>query len=159
MVSGGEQRVWSALEAVADPEIPTVSVLEMGMIEAVSVEGVRASVTLLPTFSGCPALHEIRESIAEAVRGAGFEAEVLVSRKAWSTDRLSDSAREKMRVIGLASARPHGGNVEWELFSPVPCPFCGSEKTAVENPFGPTLCRAIMYCNACNQPFEKFKPL
>ena len=159
MVSDTEQRVWDALDAVADPEIPTVSVIEMGMIETVVVDGARAVVTFIPTFSGCPALHEIRERIASALCEAGFDADVIVSRKAWSTDRLSESAREKMRGIGLASARVHGGNVEWELSSPVPCPFCGSEDTTVENPFGPTLCRAIMYCNACMQPFEKFKAL
>ena len=154
-----EQLLWTALGEVKDPEIPTVSVVEMGIIESVVIDGPRASVTMIPTFSGCPALHMIRDDIAEAVRGAGFEAEVVVSRKAWSTDRLSDSAREKMRAIGLASARPHGGNVEWEMHAPVPCPYCGSENTGVENSFGPTLCRAIMYCNGCRQSFEKFKPL
>ena len=152
-------RIWTALEDVKDPEIPTVSIVEMGMIEAVLVEGARASVTMIPTFSGCPALHEIRESIGEALRAAGFEAEVFVSKKPWSTDRLAESAREKMRAIGLAPPASHGGNVEWEWYSAVPCPFCGSTDTDMENAFGPTLCRSIFYCRSCEQPFEKFKPL
>ena len=152
-------RVWLALEHVKDPEIPAVSVVEMGIIESVEINGMRASVTMIPTFSGCPALHEIREAIGSAVHGAGFEAEVIVSKKPWSTDRLSESARQKMRAIGLAAPAIHGGNVEWEWYSAVPCPFCSSVDTVMDNAFGPTLCRSIFYCNSCRQPFEKFKPL
>ncbi len=152
-------RISAALEEVKDPEIPTVSVVEMGIIDEVNIEDDIASITMIPTFSGCPALHEIRADIAAAVRAAGFEPDVVVSKKAWSTDRLSDSAREKMRAVGLAPPSSHAGDVEWEWFSAVPCPFCGSTDTVMDNAFGPTLCRAIMYCNACSQPFEKFKPL
>lgn len=153
------ERIRAALEEVKDPEIPTVSIVELGIIEDIRIEGARASVTIIPTFSGCPALSAIKEDIAAALERLGWIADVIVSRKPWSTDRMADSAREKMKRIGIAPARIHGGNVEWELLAPVPCPFCGSTNSALESGFGPTLCRAMYYCKDCRQPFEKFKPL
>ena len=154
-----EGRAWAALDRVNDPEIPMVSVVEMGIIEEVIIDGERAAVTMIPTFSGCPALGMIREDIRAALSEAGFDAQVSVSRKAWTTDRLSASAKEKMKTIGLAPPQPHGGDIETEFDAPVPCPWCASGDTVMDNPFGPTLCRAIYYCNACKQPFEKFKAL
>jgi ring-1,2-phenylacetyl-CoA epoxidase subunit PaaD len=158
-LSEAAQHAWSALERVNDPEIPSVSVVEMGIIESVAIDGTHASVTMIPTFSGCPALGMIRDDIRQALTDAGFEADVHVSRKPWTTDRLSASAKEKMRRIGLAPPRPHGGDIETEFFAPIACPWCSSADTVMENQFGPTLCRSIYYCNACRQPFEKFKPL
>jgi ring-1,2-phenylacetyl-CoA epoxidase subunit PaaD len=154
-----ERRVWSALDSVADPEIPSVSVVEMGMVESVAFGDAAVTVTIIPTFSGCPAIGMIRDDVRTALVAAGFDAEVQVSRKPWTTDRLSDSAKEKMRRIGLAPPRPHGGAIEIEFFAPTPCPWCSGVDTVMDNQFGPTLCRAIYYCNTCRQPFEKFKPL
>jgi ring-1,2-phenylacetyl-CoA epoxidase subunit PaaD len=151
--------VHAALEAVKDPEIPTVSVIELGIIEAIVVSGSRARVTMIPTYSGCPALDVMRADIAKVLRDIGFEPEVIVSRQPWSTDRLSDSARAKLKALGIAPPRPHGGNVEWELHSPLPCPYCGSTETEQESQFGPTLCRSIFFCRSCRQSFERFKPL
>lgn len=153
------EALWRALDGVKDPEIPTISLVEMGIIDEIRVEDGVAHIAMIPTFSGCPALDVMRDDVAEAVRSAGLEPDVTVVRKPWSTDRMSESAREKMKKIGLAPPHLHGGNVEWEMFAPVACPWCESVNTKVENGFGPTLCRAIYYCNACQQPFEKFKAL
>lgn len=152
-------RIWAALDTVMDPEIPSVSLVELGVIDEVRLDDGRAHITMIPTFSGCPALDVMRRDLVDAVSALGLDAEVFIARKPWSTDRMSDSAREKMKLIGLAPPQRHGGNVEWEIFSPVPCPWCASMDTTLENGFGPTLCRAIWYCNACRQSFEKFKAL
>jgi len=151
--------IWDALNTVMDPEIPNVSLVEMVIIDEVRVEGVTVHVVMIPTFSGCPALDVMRDDVENTIMSLGFHAEVSIARKPWSTDRISESARNKMKTIGLAPPKQHGGNVEWELFSPVPCPWCTSENTTIENQFGPTLCRAMYYCNECQQPFEQFKPL
>ncbi len=166
MVKGGgtavtEKEVWAALDEVKDPEVPVVSVVEMGIIQSVELDGAgRARVKMTPTFTGCPAIEMMREAIAEKLAELGLEATVEVTLDPpWTSDRLSESAREKMKQIGLAPPARHGGFVEMDLIQVVRCPYCNSDDTSLENPFGPTLCRAIYYCNACKQPFEKFKAL
>lgn len=151
--------ILTILDEVKDPEIPTISVVEMGLIDSIEIDGKSVRIGMIPTFSGCPALDVMKRDIHESLARCGYRPEVSVLRKPWSTDRMSDSAREKMKSIGLAPPHIHGGNVEWEMFAPVACPYCKSTDTTVENGFGPTLCRAIYYCNSCQQPFEKFKPL
>jgi len=158
-----EAQVWQALDTVADPEIPMVSVVELGIVQRVEVAdgGRQVTVTITPTFTGCPALHVMRQEIEAAVRSLGADevAVPLALDPPWSSDRISESARQKMAGIGLAPPRRHGGRFEATLAAPVRCPYCGSDQTELENPFGPTLCRALHYCRACQQPFEQFKPL
>jgi ring-1,2-phenylacetyl-CoA epoxidase subunit PaaD len=156
-------QVWEALEDVKDPEIPMVSVVELGIVQDVTVEGERVRVIITPTFTGCPALHVMRDNIAQRVRALGVaDVEVTVALSPrWTSDRISASAREKMATIGLAPPPRHGGRFDLalDLQLLVRCPFCGSSDTVMENPFGPTLCRALHYCNCCQQPFEQFKAL
>lgn len=156
-----EREVWEALEAVKDPEIPVVSVVEMGIIQRVAVDDEAVRVTMTPTFTGCPAIDLMRDSIRERLAELGVaNAEVDVSLDPpWTSDRITASGRAKLKTIGLAPPAAHGGIIEVDLLAPVHCPFCGSPNTAMENPFGPTLCRALYYCHACQQPFEKFKAL
>ncbi|MFN8476145.1 MAG: 1,2-phenylacetyl-CoA epoxidase subunit PaaD [Anaerolineae bacterium] len=156
-----EEQVWSALEDVKDPEIPMVSVVELGIIQAVEVDAERVHVTITPTFSGCPAMDVMREGIADRVRALGArKVDVTISlTPRWTTDRIAASARERMKTIGLAPPAKHGGDLDLELLPLVRCPYCGSSDTVMENPFGPTLCRALHYCNSCQQPFEQFKAL
>lgn len=156
-----ESKVWKALAGVRDPEIPSVSIIEMGMVQNVEVRAESVQVVIVPTFSGCPALNFIKEQVVSALHGAGFEhAEVRMDPTiAWSSDRIQPSALEKMKGLGLAPPPKHGGNFERILDAPVLCPYCGSDQTVVKNNFGPTLCRAIYYCNDCQQPFERFKPI
>lgn len=154
------EQVWQALAGVPDPEIPVVNVVEMGIVREVRLEGGKATVTMTPTFSGCPALHAIRESLERAVRDLGFaEVEVkTVLSPPWSTDSIAPEARAKLERYGIAPPRPTSdlGLLQLEL-EPVRCPRCGSLDTSVKNTFGSTLCKSIYVCNACGEPFEGFK--
>jgi ring-1,2-phenylacetyl-CoA epoxidase subunit PaaD len=163
--------VWSALEEIADPEIPTISVVELGVIGQVAFEprregGERLTVELLPTFVGCPAIDVMQQQIGERLRALDLVDEVRVELRfdpPWTSDRISAGGREKLRVSGFAPPalmeRRFDGN-ELQLMLPIAtCPYCGSRNTTLENPFGPTLCRAIYHCADCRQPFEQFKPI
>lgn len=163
-----EAAILAALDAVKDPEIPVVSVVELGIVQAVTIEGDAVRVVITPTFSGCPALHVMRQEIEACVLGLGAR-QVTVDIQLdppWTSDRITPGARERMRAIGLAPPPPaarRAFQVDLALLpaeeaSPA-CPFCGSRDTALENAFGPTICRSIHYCHACQQPFEQFKAL
>lgn len=156
------ERIWQALAQVPDPEIPVINVVEMGIVRDVQVEGGKVVVTMTPTFSGCPALHAIREGLEQAVRGLGFsKVEVrTVLFPPWSTDCITPEARAKLERYGIAPPRPTSefGLIQLEL-EPVRCPRCGSLDTTVKNTFGPTLCKSIYVCNVCREPFEGFKTL
>ncbi len=159
------ESIWRALEEVKDPEIPLVSVVEMGIVRDVQVAcgaaGVEVLVKMTPTFSGCPALQVIRDSIAARVRelgAASVEVESVLF-PPWTSDWINDAGRAKLKAFGLAPPARHGGRLAITFYEPVACPYCDSYNTTVKNTFGSTLCRAIYYCNACRQPFEQFKPL
>ena len=156
-----EALIWQALESVHDPEIPPLSIVEMGLVRAVRVEGETVQVVLTPTFSGCPALHVIRQAVLDALHAAGFpRAEVrLQNDPPWTSDWITPTGREKLRAFGLAPPPRHNGRIAAALLQPVRCPHCNSDDTVLKNAFGPTLCRAIYVCRACGQPFEQFKPL
>jgi ring-1,2-phenylacetyl-CoA epoxidase subunit PaaD len=155
----GEAEVWEALAEVPDPEIPVVSVVDLGLVHRVELDGERLRVELLPTFVGCPALELIRESVAERLAGMAPRVEVeMTFAVPWTSDRITAEGRRKLRDSGFAP--PSGPR---PLFATIPlrpsaaCPFCGSDDTALENLFGPTLCRTLFWCNRCRQPFEQFK--
>lgn len=159
-----DEKVWNALGGVADPEIPAVSVLDMGMIEAVEVRGGRARVVVLPTFTGCPAIPMIKDDVAAAVEAVEGVEEVEVDftfEPPWTTDRITQEGRAKLREFGLAPPTGKGPVLVGDIGLPAValCPFCGSRNTVNENPFGPTPCRALYYCNDCRNPFEQFKPI
>lgn len=155
--------VFAALDRVPDPEIPAVSVTEMGMIGSIEIDVDRVKVTVLPTFTGCPAVDVIRKDVHDAVLGVPGVRAVEVSLSfdpPWTVERISAPARKKLRNFGLAP--PGEGPVlitEIGLPRVAECPFCGSRDTVNENPFGPTPCRALYYCRACRNPFEQFKPI
>ncbi len=158
----GIEDVWDALRSIPDPEIPPVSIVELGMIDEVVVRGEAARVRFLPTFAGCPALDAIRSTIRERVAALGFD-DVQVEaafEPPWTTDRITDEGRRKLKEFGLAPpGRLNGRFVDIETLRRAACPFCGSRDTSMESAFGPTLCRAIHYCNGCRQSFEQFKPI
>jgi ring-1,2-phenylacetyl-CoA epoxidase subunit PaaD len=156
-----ESQIWQALEQVKDPEIPVVSVVEMGIVRDVAADEKCVTVRMTPTFSGCPALHVIRVEIEAAVRRL-TSLEVVVETvlyPPWSSDWISDSGRQKLKAFGLAPPTRHGGNILVTFYDPAACPYCESTNTTIKNDFGPTLCRAIHYCNNCRQPFGQFKAL
>lgn len=153
--------VWRALGEITDPEIPVVSLVEMGIVREVRIEDDAVVVSLTPTFAGCPALDMMRALIAEKMRALGaarVEVKTVLT-PPWSSDWITDTARAKLKAFGLAPPPKHGGNAQLFFPAEVACPYCDSTNTRVTNPFGPTLCRAIYFCRNCRQPFEQFKAL
>jgi ring-1,2-phenylacetyl-CoA epoxidase subunit PaaD len=158
MVSGAA--IWAALQEVKDPEIPTVSVVEMGMVAAVQVDGPQVHVEMTPTFVGCPALEIIREAVCRnvgAVEGVEGVAVRFVFDPPWTSDRITPAGREHLKAFGIAPPTGVTGPGLISLEEVPPCPYCGSADTHMENLFGPTACRSIYYCDACRQPFEAMK--
>ena len=157
-----EQTIWDALAELADPEIPTISLVDLGVILRVELDAPagRARVLLLPTFSGCPAIEIMREQIGARIAQLGLVGQVDVTREVlWSSDRISAAGRAALTRAGIAPPAPAGQSAIIPLLEPARCPHCGSRHTSVESPFGPTLCRAIAYCRDCRQSFEQFKEL
>jgi ring-1,2-phenylacetyl-CoA epoxidase subunit PaaD len=159
MVTAGE--VWAALADVVDPEIPAVSLVDLGVVQDVQVDGRRVEVTLAPTFLGCPALEAMQRAVEARVAALGVEARVAIDRgDGWTTDRITPAGRAKLRAAGFAPPAPRGrgaptlAQLRSKAFR---CPYCGSSDTRLENIFGPTPCRSIRYCEHCRQPFEQFK--
>ncbi len=157
------EAVWSALAEVEDPEIPVISLVDLGVVRDVRVEGERVHVEFTPTFLGCPALEVMRDRMTRAIEELGGEAEVeVVADDSWSTDRITPAGREKLRTAGFAPPAPREATAPTlvQLRSQVfRCPYCGSTETKLENIFGPTPCRSIRYCASCRQPFEQFKTI
>ncbi len=158
------QRAWTALRTVKDPEIPVIDVVELGVVRAVTLlpDSARplVEVTITPTFSACPALHEIERAAYEAVRALGVEVSVkTVLSPPWTTDDITDEAREKLRAFGIAPPGRHEVLIEIALDAPVRCPRCEHPDTRLRNAFGSTLCREIRTCAGCGETFERFKPL
>ena len=169
-----ERRVWEILETIEDPELP-VSITDLGLIRAVEVDGRRVHVTMLPTFSACPAIGVMREDIRRRL-GAIPDVDVvevdLSFAEPWTMARMTERGRERLFSHGVSvpGRRGAGGTdlieaggkdglrAAYAVSAGVECPFCGSTNTRLENPFGPTLCRAIYYCLDCKNPIERFRP-
>ena len=158
-----EAAVWEALAEIPDPEIPVISLVDLGVVRDVAVDGERVRVEFTPTFLGCPALDVMRDAMAEKVRELGGEPDVLVvSDDSWSSDKITPEGREKLRAAGLAPPTPREASAPTLLqlqSSAFRCPYCGSTDTKLENIFGPTPCRSVRYCASCRQPFEQFKTI
>lgn len=147
------ERYFEALKGVKDPEIPVLNIVEMGMVLGLEAEGDRVRVRFRPTFSGCPALALIREEIQRALEEAGAkEVEVVEERTPWTTEAMTEEAKEKLRAYGVAPPLP----LPMAHQDP-PCPRCGSQRVALKNPFGATLCKMLYQCQACGEVFEAFK--
>lgn len=157
------EQVWEALAEIPDPEIPVISLVDLGVVRDVEVEDGHVRVELTPTFLGCPALEAMREAMEEKIRGLDAEPQIeVVLDDSWSTDRITPEGREKLRRSGFAPPAPReaGAPTLVQLTTSVfRCPWCGSTETRLENIFGPTPCRSIRYCDSCRQPFEQFKTI
>jgi len=158
-----EEQVWEALAEIPDPEIPVISLVDLGVIRGVEVGDGRVRVDFTPTFLGCPAIEVMQTAMAERIRELGAEPEVRVlTDDSWSTDRITPAGREKLREAGFAPPAPReaGAPTLVQLQSQAfRCPYCGSSDTTLENIFGPTPCRSLRYCRSCRQPFEQFKTI
>ncbi len=157
-----ESAVWAALHDVHDPEIPTISVVDLGVVRSVETGQGSVRVELLPTFVGCPAIELMRTAVAERLAKFADDVRVEISfAEPWTSARISDDGRRALRQGGFAPpplTAPGGNDLTSLPLLPVAeCPYCGSRNTTLENAFGPTLCRAIYHCTACRQPFEQFK--
>jgi ring-1,2-phenylacetyl-CoA epoxidase subunit PaaD len=157
------EAVWDALAEIPDPEIPVISLVDLGVVQDVAVEDGHVRVDFTPTFLGCPALEVMRDAMAERIRSLGAEPEIRVrTDDSWTTDRITPAGREKLRAAGFAPPAPRNAGVPTlvQLQSTVfRCPYCGSTETKLENIFGPTPCRSLRWCADCRQPFEQFKTI
>jgi ring-1,2-phenylacetyl-CoA epoxidase subunit PaaD len=161
------EQVWEALAEIPDPEIPTISLVDLGVVRGVDVSNGTVHVRFTPTFLGCPAVEVMQRLMAERIRDLGAEPEIEVAEEGWSSDWITAEGRRKLRESGFA---PPLGSAELRRAGQAPpllqiqtaahrCPYCGSDNTRLDNLFGPTPCRSIRYCNSCRQPFEQFKTL
>jgi ring-1,2-phenylacetyl-CoA epoxidase subunit PaaD len=149
------------LEAVKDPEIPVLSLVDLGVISDVQVADSEVQIEMTPTFVGCPALDMMKNEVREVLHQQGVEKVTInVSfREPWTSDRITEKGRQALKKFGLAP--PPSGNVivDIDVLEHAVCPRCEGTDTELKNPFGPTLCRSIHYCNHCKEAFEQFKPL
>jgi ring-1,2-phenylacetyl-CoA epoxidase subunit PaaD len=162
------EAAWRALEQVADPEIPVVSICELGIVRDVALAGDAIQVVLTPTYSGCPATEAIEADVRGALDRAGLSpvAVQLQRAPAWTTEWISDEGRRKLREYGIAppGAVDASRGVSMRFVprrapAPVDCPRCGSAATECLSAFGSTACKALYRCRACGEPFEHFKPI
>jgi ring-1,2-phenylacetyl-CoA epoxidase subunit PaaD len=154
------------LRQVPDPEVPVLSVCDLGIVREVRVQGGGVEVVLTPTYSGCPATEVIAQSVRDALTAAGFAPVTLTTLRApaWTTDWISEEGRRKLREYGIAPpgghAAAHEGAVPIRIrVRGVDCPRCGSADTERLSAFGSTACKALYRCRACREPFEHFKPI
>lgn len=154
--------VWAALAEVTDPEIPPVSVVDMGMVAQVATDGAHVRIDMTPTFVGCPALELIRRNVItriSQVDGVAGVAVRFVFDPPWTSERITAQGRDRLRSFGIAPPLHEGTGNLISLAEVPDCPYCGSRQTHLENLFGPTACRSIYYCDACRQPFEAVKTI
>ncbi len=154
--------IFALLREVKDPEIPALDIVELGIVRNVEVTGGTVRVDITPTYSGCPAMRMIEDEVVGTLARSGYRnvSVRMVYSPAWTTDWMSDVAKEKLRASGIAPP----GKVRLEPLvmlkrsvETVTCPFCGSPQTEEKSEFGSTACKSIHFCNACHQPFDKFK--
>lgn len=154
-----KKEIVRALRGVKDPEIPSISIVDLGMLHSVTVPDGDVHIDLLPTFSGCPALDIIEEDVVNAVRQVDGVKKVEVTfifDPPWTTDRITPQGREALKEYGISPPPAnHEPGEPWKI----DCPYCGSPYTTMENIFGPTACRSLLYCNHCKNPFEAMKPV
>ncbi len=154
-----EAEIWSWLEDVLDPEIPVVSVIDLGIVRKVTVRDASVEVEVAPTYSGCPATEVIEDSIVRGLQEKGV-AEVSVKRvlaPPWTTDWISESGRDKLRAYGIAPPAANSSKRELLGKTTIACPRCGSQQTTMISEFGSTACKAACKCDVCLEPFEYFK--
>ena len=145
---------------IEDPELPHVTIGDLGIVRSITIDGSTATVLLTPTYTGCPATEQIRDDVADAVRSAGYEPDVrLVMSPAWSTDWITERGHQRLLAAGIAPPPPVGEPCVTFVDPPVACPRCSSRHTRLISHFGGTACKATYVCNACSEPFEFFKAL
>ncbi|MBX2898152.1 MAG: phenylacetate-CoA oxygenase subunit PaaJ [Cyclobacteriaceae bacterium] len=146
------------LEKVKDPEIPVLSLVDLGVITDVIVEGNSVQVKMTPTFVGCPAMEYMKAEVETALQQAGYKPHVTITfEKPWNSDLISEKGKAALKKYGLAP--PPGSQLftDLEILETAICPRCNGSNTELKSPFGPTLCRSLHYCHTCKEAFEQFK--
>jgi ring-1,2-phenylacetyl-CoA epoxidase subunit PaaD len=153
--------IYSWLEEVKDPEIPVLSLVDLGVVTDVELDGDRVRIELTPTFAGCPAMEMMKNEVIEKLRSNGIKnPEVKISfRIPWSSEFISEKGKKALKEFGLAPPPSNKLFTDLEILENAICPRCDSTQTELRNPFGSTLCRSIYFCNNCHEAFEQFKPL
>jgi ring-1,2-phenylacetyl-CoA epoxidase subunit PaaD len=159
-ISADEIRVW--LEEVKDPEIPVLSLNDLGVITGIDIaDNGKVTVNMTPTFTGCPAMDVMKSDVEDVLRKKeiqDFEVRLTFETQ-WNSNMISEKGRAALKKFGLAPPPQHNLIVDIDLLEHAICPQCNSENTVMKSPFGPALCRSLHYCNNCHQAFEQFKPL
>lgn len=156
--------VWDVLRGVLDPEVPVLSVVDLGIVRDAAFEGEELVVTVTPTYSGCPATKVIEDDIVAALDARGFGPVRVrtVFSPPWTTEWMSEEARARLKAYGIAPPGPTTDDTLVPLMrrrETTACPYCDSADTELRSEFGTTACKSILYCNACRQPFELFKAI
>jgi ring-1,2-phenylacetyl-CoA epoxidase subunit PaaD len=153
---------WEVAASVLDPEVPVVTVEDLGILRSVEVdEAGHVDVRITPTYSGCPATEAIRSDIVAALAVAGYDdvAVEFVLAPAWTTDWITDEGKAKLEAYGIAPPQPRSRDGVVSLALSVRCPQCGSPETRELSRFGSTACKALWVCEACREPFDHFKAI
>jgi ring-1,2-phenylacetyl-CoA epoxidase subunit PaaD len=162
MVKLEVSELWDLLNSIPDPEVPAISIVELGVVRDIRITDSSIEVDITPTYSGCPALKNMEEQIRAKLLLIGLTPIIrTIYKPAWTTDWMSDATKEKLRAYGIAPPE----KVSFENLhpfaksdkGPVACPFCSSTQTELTSRFGSTACKALHFCNSCHQPFEQFK--
>lgn len=160
-ISITKEAILEILQEVKDPEIPTLSVVDLGIISEIILNEEEVIVKMMPTFVGCPAIHLMQEQIREKILFLGIQkVKVIIDYEiTWSSDRISEEGKKKLEKFGIGSPASHNGNFSLKDLETSRCPHCKSSNTTMNSLFGSTLCRSIHFCFDCKQSFERFKPL
>ncbi|MDZ7646121.1 MAG: 1,2-phenylacetyl-CoA epoxidase subunit PaaD [Cytophagales bacterium] len=158
MISKEQIVAW--LEDVKDPEIPVLSLVDLGVITDVVVDADQVTVEMTPTFVGCPAMDYMKLEVETLLKTKGITPHVNISfKKSWSSDLISEKGKAALKKYGLAPPPSSKVFTDLEILETAICPRCDGDNTEMKSPFGPTLCRALFYCHTCKEAFEQFKPL
>jgi ring-1,2-phenylacetyl-CoA epoxidase subunit PaaD len=149
------------LQEVKDPEIPVLSLVDLGVITSVENDGKKVKVEMTPNFVGCPAMDVMKQDVIDVLHKYGItDVEVDVNFKtSWSSDKITEKGKQALKSFGLAPPQNSALINDIDFLEHVACPRCDGSNTSLKNPFGPTLCRSIHYCNDCREAFEQFKPV
>jgi len=153
--------VYAWLEEVKDPEIPVLSLIDLGVITSVVIDAEKVYIEMTPTFVGCPAMEYMKNEVVGALKNRGIKnVEVTITfKKPWSSDLISEKGKAALKKYGLAPPPSNKLFTDLEILETAICPRCDGSNTELKSPFGPTLCRALFYCHDCKEAFEQFKPL
>ncbi len=161
VVSPTIEQIREWLDEVKDPEIPVLSLIDLGVITQINLSDHEVRVEMTPTFVGCPAMDYMQREVIECLQRRGIDQPVVEInfREAWSSDKISEKGKAALKKYGLAPPPDNSLFTDLEILERAQCPRCGGDNTELKSPFGPTLCRAIYYCHSCREAFEQFKPV